>query len=90
MRVGHTVRESAPRFPPRLATQALARDVRKRGGEIAEHVAAVTLARIIAAPVGSYFARTLDVMDATTSFAVSNCSRRFVMLWRFAIQSKSV
>ena len=40
--------------------------------------------------VPAHFACTLDVIDATTLFAVSNCSLRFMMLWRFAIQSKSV
>jgi hypothetical protein len=37
-----------------------------------------------------YFPFTLEVIDAMTIDAILNCSLRFVMPWRAAIQAKSV
>ena len=32
----------------------------------------------------------VEVIELTTAVAILNCAVRFLMLWRFAIQSKSV
>src|SRR4029079_3174919 len=37
-----------------------------------------------------YFVVMVDVMEPTTLVAISNCAARSLMLWRFAIQPKSV